>query len=94
MTIKGRFAREKYVVLHGQSTRFRVVKYSVLLLVLGSLAAWQGAAVMAWVLVVLAIASLAIHFLFRWKTKAWSRPWGPYKPLPALRDDASLEGKH
>ena len=35
-------------------------------------------------------AALAIHFLYRWKTRAWTRPWGGWNDLEAGRDPALL----
>jgi hypothetical protein len=32
------------------------------------------------------LAALAVHFLYRWKTRAWTRAWGGWKDLAAGRD--------
>jgi hypothetical protein len=81
MTLKRMLRREKYVVIHGQTARFRIVKYLVLLAIAWGLSEWQGWRVTGAVFLVLAALSIAMHFVLRWKTKAWTRSWGPYKKL-------------
>lgn len=34
----------------------------------------------------LAVASFSLHFLYRWKTKIWTRAWGGWNDLEAGRD--------
>lgn len=73
--------REKHVVIHGQSRRFRVVKYiviSTLFIACGLLSTWTFACAL---LVLLALFGVVLHFVFRWKTKAWTVAWGPYKKM-------------
>lgn len=81
MTIKELIEREKYVVIHGQTLRFRIVKYIILAAIAWGLYAWKGWTAVWMVFLVLSIIAIAIHFLFRWKTKAWTESWGPYKKL-------------
>ncbi len=81
MKAKDWFAREKYVVLHGQSWRFRVIKYLIIISVVAALSFWKGWTMALIFLLCLAATGTAVHFLFRWKTKAWTQSWGPYKKL-------------
>lgn len=81
MTIKEWIRREKYVAMHAQTLRFRVVKYLILFLIAWGVYAWGGWKTVGIVFAWLFILALSIHFLFRWKTKAWTESWGPYKKL-------------
>jgi hypothetical protein len=81
MNMKAVLEREKYVVLHGQSWRFRVVKYLILGAIAVAVSSWKGWIVTVQLFAVLFILGTAVHFLFRWKTKAWTQSWGPYKKL-------------
>ena len=81
MRIKEILKREAYVALHAQTWKFRVGKYLVLFTIAALLWQWKG-----WLLVVEVFAglfalALIVHFVFRWKTKAWTQSWGPYKKL-------------
>ncbi len=81
MSMRNMLEREAYVAIHAQSWRFRVVKYVVLVLLAAGMAyakGWQATGVLFVWLFVLA---LVVHFVFRWKTKAWTQSWGPYKKL-------------
>ena len=52
---------------------FRVLKWSLLL----SLVYWFGSTRWFWpVMPGLLAAGLTVHFFYRWKTAAWTRPWG------------------
>jgi small-conductance mechanosensitive channel len=84
MRIKESIRREKYVVLHGQSWRFRVVKYIVIVGVVAALTLWKGWQTALFFIVSLGVLGIIVHFVFRWKTKAWTRSWGPYKKLDGL----------
>ena len=37
------------------------------------------------VLLVLLTVGLAVHFFYRWKTRAWTRPWGGWDDLTVGR---------
>ena len=76
--------REKYVILHGQSFRFRIVKYCVLFPLAIVLFIWGGWAVVVRSFLFLAIAGIVMHFFFRWKTNGWKKSWGLYKKLKHL----------
>ena len=82
MTLKEFYRKEKYIALHAQSSRFRIVKYSVLLVVALGVYVWKGLAATGYLLLLLFLAGIAVHFFFRWKTEAWTKSWGPYKRIP------------
>lgn len=73
--------KELYVALHGQSARFRLVKYAILVPLLGGIYWWKGGAFFLKTLGILLILALAMHFFFRWKSKGWMEDYGPYKSL-------------
>ncbi len=82
------FAREIYVALHAQTARFRVIKYLIFLAIGVGVHAWGGWAAVLWTFGTLTIVAFGVHFLFRWKTKAWTQSWGPYKKIPIPGDGA------
>jgi hypothetical protein len=81
MTIKELLKREKHVVIHGQTARFRIIKYLVLLIIGIGLYQWNGWSGVIITFLILFVLSIAVHLLFRWKTKAWTQSWGPYKKI-------------
>jgi hypothetical protein len=81
MTLRSWWNREKYVAIHAQTWRFRVVKYIVLIAIaVGVYQSFGGYAVL-WVFGVLLVLALAMHFFYRCMTKAWTESWGGYKKL-------------
>jgi hypothetical protein len=66
-----------------QPVWFRVVKWIVILSVIRML--WRSPYFWFWILGGLAL-GLTIHFIWRWKTKAWTQPWGGWNDLDAGRD--------
>ena len=82
MTLKEFYRKEKYIALRAQSSRFRIVKYCVLLAVAVSVYVWKGLAAVGLLFLLLFLAGIAVHFFFRWKTEAWTKSWGPYKRIP------------
>lgn len=81
MSLRKLLRREKYVVIHAQTKRFRVVKYIIIFALLFAAIAWKGWQNAFILLVLMAALSIFIHFLFRWKSKGWTESWGPYKKL-------------
>jgi hypothetical protein len=80
-TFQELYQRENQVIVKGQSVRFRVIKY-IIILTLGTLLyLWKGLATVSQVLLVLTIVAICIHFLFRWKSHGWTKSWGPYKKI-------------
>lgn len=81
MTFRKFWERELHVAVHAQSSKFRVKKYLVLAVIFAItyfFSDWGGAGILLLLLTVIAI---AVHFLFRWKTDAWTKSWGPYKKI-------------
>jgi Flp pilus assembly protein TadB len=81
-TLKEFYRKEKYIALHAQSSRFRMVKYIVLLAVGAGAHAWMGLGAVGLLFLLLFIGGICMHFFFRWKTQAWTKSWGPYKRIP------------
>ena len=82
MTFKDFYRREKYVAMHAQTRRFRVVKYIVIGLILLALYFWKGLLAVGILLLLMIIVGTSTHFFLRWKTAAWTKSWGPYKQIP------------
>ena len=82
MTLKEFYRKEKYIALHAQSSRFRIVKYCVLLVIAVGVYVWKGLGAVGLLLLLLSIAGICLHFFFRWKTQAWTKSWGLYKRIP------------
>ena len=82
MTLKDFYRKEKYIALHAQSRRFRIVKYSVLLVVAVGVYAWLGLGAVGLLFLLLFLVGICLHFFFRWKTEAWTKSWGLYKRIP------------
>ena len=78
MTLRELYQKEKDVVVHGQSKRFRILKYLVIVAIAALVYMWRGLATVGFLFLFLFVASIAIHFFFRWKTDAWEKSWGPY----------------
>jgi hypothetical protein len=67
-----------------QPVWFRVVKWVILI---GAIVMFRRAPYFwAWMLAALALA-LTVHFIWRWKTKAWTQPWGGWNDLEAANRD-------
>lgn len=81
MTIREAWEREKYVAIHAQTWRFRVVKYCVLFAIGFGVHWWSGWRGVGYTFAFLFVIAIAMHLLFRWKSKAWTQDWGPYKKL-------------
>ena len=72
--------KELHVIAHGQSARFRLVKYAILIPLVVALYVWKGRTTTWKALLALAILGIAVHFFFRWKTKGWTESWWLFKP--------------
>ena len=67
---------------HSQPLWFRVLKWSFLL----SVVSWLWPTRWLWpALLGLLTVGLAVHFFYRWKTRAWTRPWGGWDDLTVGR---------
>jgi hypothetical protein len=82
MRFKEFYEREKYIVLKGQSLRFRLIKWVAILILATALYLFKGWAWLAWALISLAVVGVSAHFFFRWKTEGWTKSWGPYRRIP------------
>jgi len=70
--------------LRAQPLWFRILKWIV---IIACVAAFHDH---TWFWLVLAgcfATALAVHFLYRWKTRAWTRPWGGWDDLEAGRTE-------
>ncbi len=72
--------KELHVVAHGQSARFRAVKYAILIPLFIALYLWSGWGMTWKVLLALAIFGIIVHFLLRWKTNGWTQSWWLFRP--------------
>jgi ABC-type transport system involved in cytochrome bd biosynthesis fused ATPase/permease subunit len=82
MTFKHFWQRELHVAVHAQSNMFRIKKYAVVAVVFAIayfFSGWGGATIL---LLTLTLVAIALHFILRWKTDAWTKSWGPYKRIP------------
>ncbi len=82
MDYKDLFNREKHAIIHGQTPRFRIIKYIILCLVFGAYYLWRGLADTMTLLLVLFVVSLCIHFFFRYKSEGWTKSYWLYKHTP------------
>ncbi len=85
MSFKEILQKEKYVVVHGQSRKFRILKYSIVTPIFVGLYFWKDLEFTLFTLLISFIVSLVVHFFFHYKTKGWTKPWGLYKPLPLIK---------
>jgi hypothetical protein len=66
-----------------QPVWFRVLKWVV---IVGATAMfWRSRSFWLWMLGFFAL-SLTLHFIWRWKTKVWTQPWGGWNDIEAGRD--------
>ena len=79
MDFKKLYEKEKHVVIHGQSVKFRIVKYIVIFAIVATLYIWKGLNTTIAIFGFLLLASLLVHFIFRWKTNGWEKSWWLYK---------------
>jgi hypothetical protein len=63
-----------------QPVWFRVVKWTVIVAV--SVLLWRGPYFWFWILGGLGV-GLTLHFIWRWKTRGWTQPWGGWDDLEA-----------
>jgi hypothetical protein len=67
-----------------QPVWFRVVKW--LLFIGFSVLLWFTPYFWWWILGMIGL-SLSVHFIWRWKTQGWTRPWRGWKDVEAARQD-------
>jgi hypothetical protein len=56
-----------------QPVWFRIAKWTIIIVLVAMF--WRRPTFWLWVLAAFA-ASLALHLLWRWKTRGWTQPWG------------------
>lgn len=81
MNLKESWNREMHLVKYGQTWRFRAVKYAILIPLFGAAYHFLGLKTTAAMLLVLVMASIALHAFLSWKTERWSKSWGVYKRI-------------
>jgi len=65
-----------------QPVWFRVVKWTILIVVVGYF--WRDPRLWRWLAVAFAL-SVVVHLVWRTKTKRWTQPWGGWNDLDAPR---------
>ncbi len=81
MSFKETYEKEKYVVVNGQSAKFRIVKYSIIIPLLVGLYLWKGARFSGYLVLFLVVFGTITHFVLRWKTKGWTQKWWFVDPI-------------
>jgi len=81
MTFKDFYKREVYVAMHAQSRKFRIVKYLVLSGIAFFVYLWKDLNTLGILFLIFFFIAIAMHFFFRWKTRAWTKSWGLYKKI-------------
>lgn len=86
MTARSSLKREVRVALSlkAQPVWFRILKWIVVIAL--SVLLWGTAYFWVWIFGGLAL-GLLVHFVWRWKTDGWTRPWGGWNDLEAGRRD-------
>ncbi len=75
------FQKELHVALHGQTLRFRAIKYAILIPLCGIVYKFFGGIFLLKTLGFLLIVAVGVHFLYRYKTDGWTKDWGGYTSL-------------
>jgi Ca2+-dependent lipid-binding protein len=65
-----------------QPVWFRIAKWVIFLA--GCIALYSTGYLWFWIFGLLAV-GLGVHMLYRWKTQAWTRPWGMWDDVKAGR---------
>jgi hypothetical protein len=78
--------REMRVAFSGkaQPVWFRFLKWAIAVGV--SVLLWRTPYFWLWILGALGL-GLTVHFIWRWKTKGWTQPWGGWDDLEAGNKD-------
>ena len=79
--------KELYVVAHGQTAQFRIIKWIIILVLLSVLFVWKGWTTVIFTIILGAMLGISLHFFLRWKTDAWTKPWGKIKPIKTPFDN-------
>ena len=86
MSLRKVLKREMRVAFSGraQPAWFRVLKWAIAVGV--SVLLWRTPYFWLWMLGAPAL-GLTVHFIWRWKTKGWTQPWGGWDDLEAAKKD-------
>ncbi len=87
MDYRDLYNREKEVVIHGQTAKFRIVKYIVLFLIFGFVYKFYGSSSTLKLLLILIVLSLCVHFFFRYMSQGWTKSWWLYKKPDSKNPD-------
>ena len=82
MTFREFWQRELHVAIHGQTSRFRVVKYLMFLAVFSAVYYFFGPKTLTALLAALFVFAIALHAFLSWKTERWMKSWWLYKGIP------------
>lgn len=86
MDFKDFLTREWDAVLYGQTAKFRIIKYSILIPLFAAFYAWRGPSDTLALLGALFVLSLCVHFFFRYMSEGWTKSWWLYKHTPTSRE--------
>jgi hypothetical protein len=84
--VNASFKRDVRVALspRAQPVWFRIVKWIVAIAVTVTL--WRTPYFWVWIFGSVAL-SLTLHFVWRWKTKGWTQPWGGWSDVETANKD-------
>jgi hypothetical protein len=71
---------------HAQLVWLRIVKWTC---ILTGVSLFHDRRWFWWIVAGLAVFAMALHLVYRWKTKVWTRAWGGWNDLAAGRDQAA-----
>jgi hypothetical protein len=69
---------------HSQPIWFRLLKWVVALGLTAAL--WRTPYFWWWIAAAVSLGA-AVHFIWRWKTRGWTQPWGGWSDVAAAKDD-------
>jgi hypothetical protein len=67
-----------------QAVWFRLLKWAIA--IGASVALWRTPYFWWWIGAAISL-GVVVHFIWRWKTKGWTQPWGGWTDVAAARDD-------
>jgi Flp pilus assembly protein TadB len=93
MSTRTALKREARVALstRAQPAWFRILKWLIALAV--SVLLWRTPQFWWWIAGAIGL-SLTVHFIWRWKTKGWTQPWGGWNDLGAASEHHARNDRH
>ena len=82
MTLRDFYRKEKYIALHAQTGRFRIVKYCVLLVVAVAMYVWKGLAATGLLFLLLFLASNLLAFFLSLEDRGMDKVLGSLQANP------------